>query len=231
MIRRQHVLSQFHVIFLCTYLASLSQNIAVNGGQSTPYNTSTRRVSDDSDFPLCGESFFDESPPVSRKSSSILQQFRDSDDSQRNCTLQQDTANLQRNSMLQPAKQSSNFATPVSSKWQTSSPAFQNQDPPDIIDIEDDEIPPRCPGPNLSKSSTPLAFNSRGCEQVTPRTGSGSTSTTRNMGANERSSNAGPRKTPPKKTGNSLPDDGYRSKYTRKNAQVVTGLYSISRIF
>jgi hypothetical protein len=157
----------------------------------------------------------------------MLQQFRDSDDSQRNCTLQQDTANLQRNSMLQPA----NFATPVSSKWQASSPAFQNQDVPDIIDIEDDEIPPRCPGSNLSKSSTPLGFSSREYEQVTPRTGSGSTSTIRNMGTNERSSNAGPRKTPPKKTGNSLPDDGYRSKYTSKNAQVVTGLYSISHIF
>ena len=158
---------------------SISQNITVNGDQSTPYDASlTRRFSADCDLPPCGDSVFEKSPPVSETN-----------------LMSKANAHLLRNSMLQPSKDianlQSNSTSPITSTWRASNPAFQNQSIPDIINIEDDEILPYCPGPNQRKSS------------ATP---------TR---SNERPSNVSSCKHPSKKIGNSLPDDGYRREFKR----------------
>ena len=107
--------------------------------------------------------------------------------------------------MLQPNKDianlQSNSTSPITSTWRASSPAFQNQSIPDIINIEDDEIPPYCPGPSRRKSS------------ATPTVETSSITSMKNISANERPSNVSSSKHPPRKIGNSLPDDGYRSKH------------------
>jgi hypothetical protein len=173
---------------------SVSQNITVNGGQSTPYDASTRRFS--ADPPPCGDSFVEKSPPVISRSNSVSE-------------LSKNHGHQRNSNMLQPTKDfsslASNFTSPITSTLQSSSPAsFQSQSIPDIIDIEDDEIPPYSPGPDQRKSS---------CGEAIPRTGdSGRSMMGMNINTDERPSNVCSRKTPAKKPGNSLPDDGYRSK-------------------
>ena len=170
---------------------SMLQNITVDGDQSTPYDASlTRRFSADCDFPPCGDSFFEKSPPVSETN-----------------LVSKANAHLIRNSMFQPSKDNANLETnstsPISSSWRASSPAFQNQSTPDIINIEDDEIPPYCSGPNQRKSS------------ATPTVETCSITAMKNISDNERPSNVSSRNPPPRKIGNSLPDDGYRSEFKR----------------
>lgn len=162
--------------------------MSVNDGQSTLSNNDTitsRNISEGS-FPICGESFFEKSPPVSH-SKSLLQTSKAS-----NCISN-------KNNMLQSAKDSRIVVNPVSTTWKTSTPIFHHQVLPDIIDINDSPFT----GCNQSKPRTPMASNSLRCEAM---------STMGKVDSNARSSNVGPSKIPPKKIGNSLPDDGYRSK-------------------
>ena len=125
--------------------------------------------------------------------------------------------NKLRNSGLEGAQNNSSNTTPVLSSRQTSTHSFQDQNFIDLIDIDNDNNPPYCSGSDLSKSSTPITFDSRRCDQTTLGTDKNSISSIRNVHFNEGSANegsciSGSRKTPPKKIGNSLPDDGYRSK-------------------
>ena len=125
--------------------------------------------------------------------------------------------NKPRNSGLEGAQNNSSYTTPVLSSRQTTTQSFEDENFIDFIDIDNDDNPPYYSGSDLTKSSTPITFDSRRCDETTLGTNKNSISSIRNVKSNEGFANegsciSGPRKTPPKKIGNSLPDDGYRSK-------------------
>ncbi|XP_028399208.1 Bloom syndrome protein homolog [Dendronephthya gigantea] len=154
--------------------------------------TSSRRASDGDVLPFCGDSFFDKSPPV----------LEQPDSSQ----LSKVSANS--HASFTPQTSKSKSTTPsFPSTWRTNTPAFQNQNQSNIIDIEDYEDQPPGTGTNVKTSSTTAArFQEGSC---------GASQT--NIGSKEKASTVGQRITSaqPKKTGNSLPDDGYRGEFKR----------------
>ena len=199
---------------------SLVENRNSNVSRQRSVAASSRRSSESSPLPPCGDSFFEKSPPV-----------------------------LQRNTPWQLLNQTKNHSLDTTPTWREQKTEFETGGRPDIIDLsgEDEDVsfstwndprisstpnaPPRITDPPKFGTVNDVSFGlSRGKIASASKTCDRSVTLAKKSFEKKRATSESSKRTFVKKIGNSLPDDGYRSKLYKETSlmkpQILGGFCS-----